>query len=81
MLVTTPLVVHERDNVYHMNEEEKEIGVIIDEELKFHKYVAATVYKSTRMLGLIRATFPCLVEVTVPPWLDHNSSMGTSYDH
>ena len=46
--------------------EEKDIGVIIDEELKFHKHVAAAVEKSSRMLGLIRATFTCLDEITVP---------------
>ena len=60
-------------HIYHMNEvalsadsEEKDLGVIIDEELKFHKHVAAAVKKSSRMLGLIRATFTCLDEITVP---------------
>ena len=46
--------------------EEKDLGVIIDEELKFHKHVAAAVKKSSRMLGFIRATFTCLDEITVP---------------
>ena len=60
-------------HIYHMNEvalsadsEEKDLGVIIDEELKFHKHVAAAVKKSSRMLGIIRATFTCLDEITVP---------------
>jgi len=46
--------------------EENDLGVIIDEVLKFHKHVAAAVKKSSRMLCLIRATFTYLVEVTVP---------------
>jgi len=40
--------------------------VIIDEEPKFHKHVAGAVKKSSMMLGLIRATFTCIDEVTVP---------------
>ena len=60
-------------NDYHMKgmtltvtTEEKDLGVIIDDELKFHKHVSAAVKKSSRMLGLIRATFTCLNEITVP---------------
>ena len=60
-------------HTYHMNEvalsagsEEKDLGVIIDEELKFHKHAAAGVKKSSRMLGLIRTTFTCLDEITIP---------------
>ena len=34
--------------------------------LKFHKHVAVAVRKSSMMLCLIRATFICLDEVTVP---------------
>jgi hypothetical protein len=40
--------------------------VIIDEELMFHKHVAAALKKSSKILRLIRATCTCLDEITVP---------------
>ena len=46
--------------------EETDLGVTIDEELKFHKHVAAAIKKYSRMFGLIRAIFACLDGVTVP---------------
>jgi len=47
-------------------EAEKDLGVIIDNELKFHSHVAQSVLKANRMLGLIKATFSCLDEYTLP---------------
>jgi hypothetical protein len=44
----------------------KDLGVFIDEDLKFHQHVAMAVNKASRMLGLVRATFTCLDETTVP---------------
>ena len=65
--------------------EERFLGVIIDEELKFHKYVAAAVKKYSRMLGLIRATCTCISEVTFPrlfnKLVESHLSMATSYNH
>ena len=46
--------------------EEKDLGVIMDNELKFHKHTAYAVKKASKMLGLFRATFTCLNEITVP---------------
>ena len=46
--------------------EEKDLGVIMDNELKFHKHIAYAVKKVSKILGLFRATFTCLDEITVP---------------
>ncbi len=40
--------------------EEKDLGVLIDEELKFHKYVSAAVSKANRTLGIVKRTFDTL---------------------
>jgi len=45
---------------------EKDLGVFIDKELKFHSHISKAVSKASRMLGLIRATFTCLDTSTVP---------------
>jgi len=45
---------------------EKDLGVISDENLKFHKHIGNAVNKASRMLGLIRKTFALLDETTVP---------------
>ena len=39
--------------------EEKDLGVIIDDQLTFHKHIATAVKKANRMLGLIKSTFAC----------------------
>ena len=46
---------------------EKDLGVTIDKELKFHQHihVASAVKKASRMLGLVKATFTCLDGITV----------------
>jgi ribonuclease P/MRP protein subunit RPP40 len=45
---------------------EKDLGVIIDEQLKFHIHVAEAVKKATKLLGLIKRTFSCLDIDTLP---------------
>ena len=45
---------------------ERDLGVYIDEELKFHDHVSNAVAKASRLLGLIRATFTFLDNVTMP---------------
>ena len=45
---------------------EKDLGVFIDNKLKFHDHVAHAVNKGNRMLGLIKNTFSCLDEETIP---------------
>ena len=47
-------------------EEEKDLGVVIDNELKFHKHFAAVVKKANMKLGLIKKSFASLDETTVP---------------
>ena len=47
-------------------DEEKDLGVIMDNELKLYKHTAYAVKKVSKMLGLFRATFLCLDRITVP---------------
>ena len=37
--------------------EEKDLGVLIDKDLKFHKQTAAAVKKANSVLGVIKRTF------------------------
>ena len=46
--------------------EEKDLGVIMDNVLTFHKHTAYSIKKASKMLGLFRVTFTCLDEITVP---------------
>ena len=59
--------------VYQMNgislvqvKEEKDLGVTIDHELKFHQQTAASVKKANRVLGIIKKSFSHLDETTLP---------------
>ena len=45
---------------------ESDLRVYIDEELKFHNHVSKAAAKASGLLGLIRATFTCLDNVTMP---------------
>ena len=45
---------------------EKDLGVYVDEELKFHQHISLAFNKSSRMLWLIKKTFSCLDEDTLP---------------
>ena len=47
---------HELEHVF----EEKDLGVIIDSELKFEEHIAAKVKKANAMMGLIRRSFTFL---------------------
>ncbi|XP_041474807.1 uncharacterized protein LOC121423521 [Lytechinus variegatus] len=46
--------------------EEKDLGIIIDDDLKFHKQVSNAVNKANRVLISIRRTFQCLDSTTIP---------------
>jgi len=46
--------------------EEKDLSVTIDRDMKFHMHVSKVVNKASRMLGLVRATFTCIDEMTLP---------------
>ena len=68
--------------------EEKDLGIIIDCHLKFHKHVAVTVSKARRLLGMINKcfinlspqTFPYLYKSFVRPCLEYgNIIRGPNY--
>ena len=46
--------------------QEKDLGVTVDDKLLFHQHVAAAANKASRMLYLIKSTFTCLDQSTVP---------------
>jgi hypothetical protein len=46
--------------------EEKDLGVIMDDQLKFHTHVSAAVSKANQILGIINRTFVSLDEETLP---------------
>jgi len=45
---------------------ETELGVFVDEELKFHQHISFAVNKASRMLWLIKNAFSYLDEDTLP---------------
>ena len=46
--------------------EEKDLGVIMDDQLKFHTHDSAAVSKANQILGIIKRTFVSLDEDTLP---------------
>ena len=46
--------------------EEKDLGVLVDKELKFHKQAAAAVNKANSVLGVVKRTFTMRDETTFP---------------
>ncbi len=40
--------------------EEKDLGVLIDDELKFHKYSSAAISKANQNMGIVKRTFDTL---------------------
>jgi len=46
--------------------EEKDLGVTVERDLKFHIHVFTAVNKASIMLGLVRATFTCIEETILP---------------
>ena len=60
-----------RQTTYNMEHKlqtsvEKDLGVCVDDRLKFKEHVSHAVNKGSRLLGMIRATFSCLDEDTMP---------------
>ena len=59
-------------HTYHMNQqplhnvkEEKDLGVIIDNRIKFHTHTSSAIKKANKILGLIKHTFKALDETTL----------------
>ena len=46
--------------------EEKDLGVLVDDELKFHRQTAAAVKKANAILGMLKKSFVLFDEVTLP---------------
>ena len=46
--------------------EEKDLGILIDDELKFHKQTAAATKKANDVLGLLKNSFTLLDKITPP---------------
>ena len=46
--------------------EERDLGVVVDDELKFHQQTAAAIAKASQMLAVVRRSFANLDEVTLP---------------
>ena len=46
--------------------EEKVLGVLVDDELKFHRQTAAAVKKANAVLGMLKKSFVLFHEVTLP---------------
>ena len=68
--------------------QERDLGVIVDEQLKFHQQTAASVSKANQILGVIRKSFEVLDKVSLPlllkslvrPHLEYcNSVWGPNY--
>ncbi len=46
--------------------EEKDLGVLIDEEQTFYKHVSATVSKANQILGIVKRIFDTLDKELLP---------------
>ncbi len=46
--------------------EEKNLDVLIDDQLKFHKHVSAAVSKANQTLGIVKRTFNTLDKELLP---------------
>ena len=56
---------HHRQQLEQVDEE-KDLGVLIDNELKFHKQTAMTIKKGKSVLGLINKSFAVINKRTLP---------------
>ena len=77
------------NSVMSVTEGERDLGVFVDRELKFHQQTAMTVKKANRMLGLIQRTFSTrnrslilpLYKTMVRPILEYgNVAWGPIYE-
>ena len=54
------------DHVLENVTEEKDLGVIIDDKLKFHTHTSAAIKKANSILGLIKRSFSVKDKITLP---------------
>ena len=47
-------------------QEEKDLGMVMDSELKFHKHVSAVALKTNQIRGIIKRTFTNLIKDILP---------------
>ncbi len=59
--------------------EEMDLGVLIDDELKFHKHVSAAVSKSNQTLGIVKRTFDTLDKELLPIVYKHQVRTHLEY--
>ena len=67
--------------------EEKDLGIIIDDTLRFHQHTSCVVKKANQVLGVNKRSFNTRDEITIitfsSQWLNHTSkrecNMGTSF--
>ncbi len=59
--------------------EEKDLGVLIEEELKFHKHVSAAVSKANETLGIVKRTFDTLDMELLPIVYKHQVRSQLEY--
>ena len=71
------------DDVLEATSEEKDLGILIDDELKFHNHVAYAVKKANGVLSCIPRSFECRDRSTIPklykglvrPLIDYGDSI------
>ena len=63
--------------------EEKDLNILIDNKLKFHKQTAAAISKASQMLAVIRHSFANINEFTLPlltvHWKGSEASLQVKY--
>ena len=55
-----------KNHILETTSAEKDLGVIVDDSLKFHKHTAAAVRKANTILGIIKKSFVTLNQQTLP---------------
>ena len=47
-------------------DEEKDLGILVDESLRFHRHAAAAAAKANQILGIVRRSFASLTMKSLP---------------
>jgi hypothetical protein len=75
------------DTTLETSKDEKDIGVIIDDELKFSKHMSEKINKANKVMGIIRRTFiylneemfKCLYKSLVRPIIEYANQVWCPY--